>query len=63
MLFVGVDWAEAHHDVCAMDETGKVLGRKRIADSLTGLAELQVLLPSTQRSPTRWWSGSKRTAA
>jgi hypothetical protein len=51
MLFVGVDWAEAHHDVCAMDETGKVLGRKRIADSLAGLAELQSLLAEHAEEP------------
>ena len=26
MLFVGVDWAEDHHDVCVMTEDGMVLG-------------------------------------
>ena len=26
MLFVGVDWAENHHDVCVMTEDGMVLG-------------------------------------
>src|ERR1019366_7559376 len=51
MLFVGVDWAEAHHDVCAMDDTGKVLARKRIADSLAGLAELQELLAEHAEEP------------
>jgi hypothetical protein len=25
MLFVGVDWAEAHHDLCLLDEQGKCL--------------------------------------
>src|ERR1019366_9727082 len=44
MLFVGVDWAEAHHDVCVMDAGGKVLGRKRIPDSLSGVSELHVLV-------------------
>jgi hypothetical protein len=51
MLFVGVDWAEAHHDVCVMDETGKVLGRKRIPDSLAGLGELQELLGEHAEEP------------
>ena len=27
MIFVGVDWAEAHHDVCVLDEAGAVLAR------------------------------------
>src|ERR1017187_2671925 len=44
MIFVGVDWAEAHHDVCVMDTDGKVLGRKRIPDSLSGISELHVLV-------------------
>ena len=25
MIFVGIDWAEAHHDVCVLDEAGRVL--------------------------------------
>ena len=29
MIFVGVDWAEAHNDVVVMDEAGAVLGRGR----------------------------------
>jgi len=27
MIFVGVDWAEAHHDVCVLDSEGRVLVR------------------------------------
>ena len=30
MIFVGVGWAEAHHDVCVLDDAGQVLGRRRI---------------------------------
>jgi len=44
VIFVGVDWAEAHHDVCVMDAEGKVLGRKRVADSFVGLGELHALV-------------------
>ncbi|MGC1238297.1 MAG: IS110 family transposase [Acidimicrobiales bacterium] len=36
MIFVGVDWAEVHHDVCIVDEGGGVLARKRIPDALAG---------------------------
>jgi len=44
MLFVGVDWAESHHDVCVVDDEGRVLGRRRINDSLAGVGELHSLL-------------------
>jgi transposase len=37
VLFVGVDWAEVHHDVCLMGETGEVLQRLRIGDNLVGV--------------------------
>ena len=44
MIFVGVDWAEAHHDVCVLDSEGAVLARKRVPDSLLGASELHALL-------------------
>ena len=44
MIFVGVDWAEAHHDVCVLDGEGNVLGRRRIADSFAGAGELHALV-------------------
>jgi hypothetical protein len=43
VIFVGVDWAEDHHDVCVLDDEGKVLGRRRITDSLAGVGELHAL--------------------
>jgi hypothetical protein len=44
VIFVGVDWAEAHHDVCVLDGEGIVLGRRRIADSFAGVGELHALV-------------------
>jgi len=44
MLFVGVDWAEAHHDVCVLDSEGRVLGRRKIADTLAGVGDLHALV-------------------
>ena len=44
MIFVGVDWAEAHHDVCVLDAGGQVLGKRRIAEGVTGLADLHGLV-------------------
>ena len=37
MLFVGIDWAEDHHDVCLMDDAGKKCTAFRIPDSLEGI--------------------------
>ena len=51
MIFVGVDWAEAHHDVCVLDPTGGVLGRRRVADGVAGLAELHALLAEHIEEP------------
>jgi deazaflavin-dependent oxidoreductase (nitroreductase family) len=44
MLFVGVDWAEDHHDVCVMAEDGRVLGKRRVPDSVVGIGELHALV-------------------
>ena len=44
MIFVGVDWAEAHHDVCVLDGDGNVLGRRRVGDSFAGVGELHALV-------------------
>ena len=44
MIFVGVDWAEDHHDVCVMDHEGTVLGKRRVPDSISGIGELHELV-------------------
>jgi len=44
MLFVGVDWAEDHHDVCVMDAAGEVLGKRRVGHSVRGIGELHELV-------------------
>ena len=44
MLFVGVDWAEDHHDVCVMDTDGKVTAKGRVSNDLAGVAELHDLI-------------------
>ena len=51
MIFVGVDWAEDHHDVCVMDEHGAVLGKCRVADSVEGLAQLHELVGTHAEEP------------
>jgi transposase len=44
MVLVGIDWSEKWHDVCVMDDDGRVLGRRRIDDSWAGLTQLQALI-------------------
>ena len=51
MVFVGVDWAEAHHDVCVLDVGGEVLGRRRVADGVVGLGELHALIAEHIEEP------------
>ena len=44
MIFVGVDWAETHHDVCVMSEDGQVLEQRRVSHSVAGIGELHALV-------------------
>jgi hypothetical protein len=44
VIFAGVDWAEAHHDVCVMDQDGRVLEQRRVAHSVAGIGELHALI-------------------
>jgi hypothetical protein len=44
LLFVGDDWAEAHHDVEIQDETGRALARRRLPAEISGIAALHALL-------------------
>jgi hypothetical protein len=52
MIFVGVDWAEAHNDVLVMDAAGAVLGRGRVASGLSGLAQLHTLIADHAEDPS-----------
>lgn len=59
MIFVGVDWAEAHHDVCVLDQAGAVLGRRRGLMESPGSLSCMRWWPITLRSGRRWslaWS-------
>lgn len=44
MIFVGIDWAEKHHDVCVMDEAGAVLVFFRIAEGIRGIERLHAAI-------------------
>ena len=43
-IFCGIDWSERHHDVAVVDESGALVGRRRISDDVAGFTELTVML-------------------
>jgi transposase len=49
-LWCGIDWAESHHDVSVVDETGTQLARMRIDDTVAGFSQLMGMLAEQQRS-------------
>src|SRR6266704_920614 len=51
MWYVGLDWADTHHDVEVQDEAGKRIGARRFAHSHEGLHELQAFLLGIAASP------------
>jgi transposase len=44
LLFVGDDWAEAHHDVEVMDATGRWLVKARLPEGVAGMARLHAMI-------------------
>lgn len=50
-VFVGDDWAEAHHDVHLMNEAGEQLARKRLAEGLDGIAGFHAMVADHASDP------------
>jgi len=44
VLLVGDDWAEAHHDVEVMDESGRSLAKARLPEGVAGMARLHAMI-------------------
>jgi transposase len=51
VIFVGIDWAEAHHDVCVMDEEGRTLAKGRVPEGVEGLAHLHAMVGEHAEEP------------
>ena len=48
----GIDWAEAHHDVAVLDDSGTVLERRRIDTGVPGFGQLIAMLQEHAQDPT-----------
>jgi transposase len=51
MWYVGLDWADTHHDVEVLDEAGKRVGARRFAHSHEGLNALKQFVLSIAAQP------------
>jgi transposase len=61
MLFVGDDWAEDHHDIEIVDDTGRVLARRRLPEAPGGITRLHALIG--EHMPEGWADGEPARAA
>jgi hypothetical protein len=50
-VFVGHDWAEAHHDVFVEDEEGHRLERVRLPEGIEGVARFHALVAAHVDAP------------
>jgi transposase len=44
VLFIGDDWAQAHHDIEVQDDQGRVLARRRLPEGIAGISALHGLV-------------------
>jgi len=51
LIFVGDDWAEDHHDVELLDDSGAMLARRRLPEGVAGVAKLHELIAEHAESP------------
>jgi Transposase len=43
-VYCGIDWAEGHHDIALVDDQGRLVAKRRIGETLDGVAELTAIL-------------------
>jgi transposase len=44
VIYLGIDWAERHHDAFVMDEAGGLLAKARVPEGVQGLAKLHEMV-------------------
>lgn len=50
-IWCGIDWAERHHDIALVDDNGKLVAKRRIADDAAGFRTLLTLLTDHGAGP------------
>ena len=50
-IWCGIDWAERHHDIALVDDNGKLVAKRRIADDAAGFRALLALLADHGAGP------------
>ena len=53
LVFVGDDWAEAHHDVHVMNEAGERLAARRLPEGLEGIAGFHAMVADHVDDPSQ----------
>lgn len=43
-VYCGIDWAEGHHDIALVDDEGVLVAKRRINETVDGIAELMAML-------------------
>ena len=51
MIFVGVDWSEAHHDVAVKDSEGRLVAKRRLPDGVEGVRRFHELVSGYVEDP------------
>ncbi|MGH9205935.1 MAG: IS110 family transposase [Acidimicrobiales bacterium] len=51
MIYLGLDWAEDHHDIAVMAETGEVLTELRVDDTAAGVEAIHAAVAQHQSDP------------
>ena len=51
MVFLGVDWAEEHHDVCLLDDEGNRLEKARVPEGIEGVRRIHALVTNHAADP------------
>lgn len=58
-VFCGIDWAEAHHDIALVDQTGRLLAKRRIGDDRARFSDARALKAYAGAAPITRASGKR----
>jgi transposase len=53
VINVGIDWAEAHHDVCIEDDEGNVLATARVPEGIVGVERIHEIVGAHAQDPSQ----------